>query len=128
MCYKCNVIIFWWWYSSNIELSGLSIVVTCDIHVLVYQCVTKSCDSPDWLVQPCIIRRHHVSLERFYDLAMCKTFQKCFNVEKINIQSFNTIVHYIRSVVVWLLKACCPFILSYSGRILMNTHKSTSGL
>ena len=63
------------WHSSNIELSGLSIVVTCDKHVLVYQCVTKSCDSPDWLVQPCIIRRHHVLLERFYDLAINKTFQ-----------------------------------------------------
>ena len=33
------------------QLSDLSIVGTCDI--LVYQCVTKSCDLPDCLIQSC---------------------------------------------------------------------------
>ena len=40
------------WHSTNTDQSDLSIVGTCDI--LSTKCVTKSCDSPDWLIQSCI--------------------------------------------------------------------------
>ena len=47
-----------------------------------------------------INQRHHVSLERFFDLTICKAFRKCFNVENIIIPSLNTMPHTI--VKVWL--------------------------
>ena len=52
---------------SNTDLSDLSIVGTCvTVTYLFTKCVTKSCDSPDWLIQfteLVINQRHHVSLK-----------------------------------------------------------------
>ena len=54
------------------------------------------------LIQSCINQfnlRHHVSLESFYDLTMCKTYQKLFfNVKNIIIIRLNTIIHIIITV------------------------------
>ena len=36
-------------------------------------------------------RSHPISLEHFYDLTVCRSFQKCFNVENI-ILSKNTVI------------------------------------
>ena len=33
---------------------------------------------------------NHVSLDRFYDLIVCKTFQNDFNIENVIILSLNT--------------------------------------
>ena len=48
---------------SNTDLSDLSTVGTCDI--FVYQCVTESCDSPDWLIQYCLSSASSRVTERF---------------------------------------------------------------
>ena len=83
------------------DLSGLSFAGTCEI--LLIKCTTESCDLPDWSIQSCINLCHHMSLERFYDLTVSKTFQKCFfNEDNIIILLLNTMIHYNGTA--WLLK------------------------
>ena len=51
---------------------------------LFTKCVTKSCDSPDWLIETASITKPH---------AEC--FQKCFSAENIITLSLNTVIPII---------------------------------
>ena len=72
---------------SNTELSDLR-----NATYLFTECVTKSCDSPDWLIQTCCQSASSRVTEMAYFTWSCsKCFQKCFSIENRIILSLNTV-------------------------------------
>ena len=60
---------------------------------LFTKCVTKSCDLPVQLIQSCINRHHHMSMEHIWQDYVQNFFKIVLSVESINLLSLNTIIH-----------------------------------
>ena len=60
------------------------------------ECVTKSCDPPDWLIQTCYQSASSRVTETVFLTWPCeKYFKNCFNVDNLIIVSLSTVIPII---------------------------------
>ena len=84
---------------SNTELSDLKMVGTGDIFVYIISHITKSWDSPGWLIQTCYqFASSRVPETAYLSWPCTKCFQKCFSAENLIILSLNTVIPIFVSV------------------------------